>query len=530
MQDLGVGDLVLIRQSLDERSGRVTVAPAVNTTSITQLGEPNLFFGDIVYSGIENVDVSPKNPLNGATGTAPGGQIVVFDSDPFEYNDDILNPTDIGDFEKVTRNPTIDPGNSALRNVLPTQNGDEDWYAFTPKQDGTFQINTLFTALPVANPAIPGVRPGLPGNGVLATGLYNAIGAATAPLVVGSPLNSATGATIGNQLQFAGLEGVTYYLRVTGGGVIAAATPGGLPAVGTVSASAAINTYDISLAQIDELGPQVTAVAITSAPTFNLFANKPLNAAAGPTPAVRGLTISFRDLVSAAQRGSSVAATLGALDPATALAPGNYSLVGDHSGPIQITNVSFAIPPTPVTITSAVAAGPPIAANTFVGGAGLSPIPNFYVGQAVQFTSGPQTGQARTITAIPGGGSRIFTFDAPFTSGTRGRRRLQHLAGDGSRDWSQCRRGNSGSHTDHVRGPGTLSAINGFFVGQVLQFTGGALTGQEQVITAYNATGNVFTFENPFTGAPAAGDAFSILPIPVAAVNLDVCGWGSASG
>ncbi len=530
VQDLGVGDLVLLRQSVDERSGRVTVAPAVNLTTLPG------FFGDIVYSGIENVDVTPVNPVTGATGTGPFGQVVVFDSDPFEFNDNLLVAGDIGDLEVVARSPNIDPGNNALLPVAaPAGNGDEDWYSFTPAQNGTFQINTLFTALPFADSATypppgPGAgRPGLPGNGVLASGVYTAVGG-VAPIVVGSPLNDPAGVPIGSQLQFAGLEGVTYYLRVTGGGVIAAATPGGLPAAGTTSASAAINTYDVSVAQIDELGPQVTAVNITGAPAFNLFANKPANAPAGPTPPVIGLTISFRDLVSATQTGSSVIATLGALDPATALAPGNYELVGDHSGPIQITNVAFAIPPTPLTVAGALVAPAsatiPLAANTFggLGGApALSPIPNFYVGQAVQFTGfgAAPAGQARTITGYTGAPNFIFTFDAPFTAAPTAGAVFSILPATGAPVVSNVTA--APTATTFIGNPASLPIPpNGNLAGQLLLFTGGALTGQAQVITGYNAVTRTFTVENPFTSipVPGAGTTFTVLPIPVAAVNL----------
>ena len=55
-------------------------------------------------------------------------------------------------------------------------------------------------------------------------------------------------------MQFAGLKGVTYYVRVTG----AAAQPPGAPLPGAVtSASPSINNYDVTVDQIDDLGPQV---------------------------------------------------------------------------------------------------------------------------------------------------------------------------------------------------------------------------------------------------------------------------------
>lgn len=693
VQDLGFGDLVLLRQAVDQRTGRVTVAPAVNNTTLAG------FFGDVVYTGIEKVNITPINPLNGATGTNGLGQVVVFDTDPFEYNDNILNAEDIAHIELVTRSPNIDPGhNAALPVVTPAGNGDEDWYAFTADQNGTFQINTLFTAVPVAQPTIPGVRPGLPGNGALTSALYNAIGAATAPLVVGSPLLSPQGNLIGQQLQFTGIAGVTYYLRIVG----LNATPNGLPAVGSVSNSLAINTYDITLAQIDNLGPQVIdpdgplfpaqPIQIVDSPLYNLFDNKQtFNSSVGaapaptlvagvlsftssenlvglhvgetvtfttgvnaglsdtvtgingnriqfgstanptilaltavgdafyvgaptPTPNVNGLTINFRDPITLGQVGVAPGAILGALDPATALNPGNYILRGDANGIIPIQNVRFAVPSTGViggavlapnaaalntTISLNAGAGLSVANGPIVGqtlqfttgpntglfgritgynaitgslrfsspfpftiaagdafiispspivispvpvlatanvtaastrvtislgaggvtGAGLSNVVGTYVGQSLQIISGPLAGETRTITAYNGAG--VFTvaggvvangYSAAPAVGT-----VFNIVGTPATATSAVVAGPLSNAT--FNGGATLSAANNSYVGQAVQFTSGTLSGQARVVTGYNGATRTFSFDTPFTGAPVIGDQFTIIPNSPAATS-----------
>lgn len=612
VQDLGQGDLVLLRQAADQRTGRVTVAPAVNSTTLGG------FLGDIVYTGIEKVHITPINPLNGGTGTDGLGQVVVFDTDPFEYNDNILNAEDINHIELVTRNPNIDPGhNAVLPVVTPAGNGDEDWYAFTAPQNGTFQINTLFSAIPVAQPNIPGVRPGLPGNGQLISALYAAVGAATPPLVVGSTLLDPLGQVIGQQLQFTAIEGRTYYLRVIGTN----ATPTGLPAVGSVSTSLSVNTYDISLAQIDNVGPQVfdpdganfpaQAIQIVDAPLYNLFDNKQtfnstvlaapaptlvggvlnitsefnligmhigetvtftsgVNAglsdtitaisgnrltfgsttnptifalpAAGdaffvgaptPTPNVNGLTINFRDPITAQQFGVGPGALLGALDPATALNPGNYILRGDANGIIPIQNVRFAVPANGV-IGGVALAPTATALNTTISlnaGAGLSVVNGPIVGQTLQFTSGLNTGLSGRITGYNAiTGSLRFSSAFPFAI----------AAGDAFiispspivispvPVLTTANVTAAGSNVvvnlgvNATTGAG-LSTVPGTYVGQALQIISGALAGETRTITAYNGAG-VFTVAggvaaNGFSGVPAVGDTINIVGTPATATS-----------
>ncbi len=540
VQDLGAGDVVLIRQAVDERSGRVTVAPVVNNT--TALG----FRGDIVYAGIENVDITPTNPITGGTGGAGAtafGQVVVFDTDPFEFNDNLLSSADIGDFELVTRTPNIDPAHNALLAgpvVTPAGNGDEDWFKFTPDQDGTFEIKTFFKILPTAStglfPATPAVppapRPGLPGNGLLASGLYTAANA-TAPVVVGSPLLDSTGTQIGTQLQFSGIEGVTYFLRVAGAPLVAAGA-GGAGNVPGVSVSPAINNYDISLEQIDNLGPQVfdpdgpafpgQAIQIVDSPFYNLFANKPATAAIGPTPTVNGLTINFRDPISNVQTGVGPFApgfSLGALDPVSALDPGNYSLVGDVTGEIPITGVAFAQASTTPSVVGATA-GTSTPTNFNIG-AGLNGAGNAnglpIVGQTLQFTGGANVGLTARIVGY-NNATGIASVATPFPNAAGGAfiimptpnvvsplSLLQGVTVGGARPFA--------GDVNIAANPRRCS-----YIGQSVQLTdNSAVTPtppgvptvlEERTIVGVTAAG-AFVFNQPFTAAVPTGTTFNIV-------------------
>ncbi len=614
IQDLGLGDVVLIRQSANERTGRVTVAPAVNTTDL--LG----FNGDIVYSGIENVDVNPLNPFNGGTGTDGLGRVVVFQADPFEANDALPIATDIGDVTTIHRDPTIDPGNFA---GLFGPNADEDWYVFNATQAGAAKLDLLFAAIgPLANG-----RAGLPGGGALVVGVYNAAGVLIA---AGSGLNNAGGTPIGQTVQFATLANTSYFIRVTG-------AP--LTAPPAASASAAINTYDLNLtANLDDLGPQIIdpdgpafpaqAIQIVDNPFFNLFTNKPASGPAGPTPPIHGLTINFRDPITRTQTGISPGATLGALDAATALNPANYSVVGDATGPVAITGVSFAHPATTPSVLGAVLAAGPNSTSSFNIGAALNPPPaaanansSAIVGQTIQWTSGANTGLTARIvgynngtgvasvatpfpaaaatgdgfiilpipdvvspltllqgvTVAPGyaapaaDGMGAFSGDvniavnppaayigqsvqltdnssnAGFTATVPEQRTIVGVNAAGAFVFNQPFSGNvpagttfnivgtaasaqgvvaaaptattfgaiatpAGNFGNGSVAGAALSAANGFYVGQALTFTNGPSAGQSRLITGYNAGGATFTFSQPFTTVPRAGDHFLIGP------------------
>ena len=201
--DEGIGDLVLVRQAPDSRSGRVSIAPG----AVVPLPE-------VVFDGIERLDI-PANPLTGGTGLGGDGQVVVFQPDEFELNDNRLIATDFGDVLTTHRDPNIDPGgNPDAFGPGDGTPGDEDWYQFRSPKIGTFRFDVLFTPLDT----VPSGRQGLPGDGLLDAAVYDQDGV----LIVDVDSDAVAA---GEQLTFSAAAGKTYFLRVEG----CAAGPGRQP-------------------------------------------------------------------------------------------------------------------------------------------------------------------------------------------------------------------------------------------------------------------------------------------------------------
>ncbi len=316
VNDDGIGDLTILRQNSDGRSGSATVG-ALNP---------------IVYADVERVDVTPVNPVTGGTGTDGNGRIKVFHNDPFEYNDTRLNAGQLFRVGTASNSPSIDPG--ALTTLPFTANGDEDWYEFRPQATGTFQVKILFDLLPT----LANGRPGLPGNGDLDLAIYDANG----NLIV-----NGVAASGGKAAVFAATDDPNFpqfnriFVRVKGAPLASLS-------------STSINTYDFDnlagvgtgnpgVANVDIFGPQVTDVSVNDVPssTYNLFGLKPTNAPQSPTPLVNSLLIHFQDLP------PRVAGFLyPALDYMLTAdqARGLFQVVGDANGIVAIDHVEIDDP------------------------------------------------------------------------------------------------------------------------------------------------------------------------------------------
>ena len=410
VRDDDMGDLVLVRQGSDQRSGRVSVAPGVAGG-----------LADVVYEGIERLDILPVDPVTGGTGDSGDGRIVVFQPDPFELNDNRLIPTDIAEPAVTPLDPNIDPG--GVTNPFGDGSdvpGDEDWYEFRAPKIGTFQFDVFFDEIAT----VPSGRQGLPGNGELGIVVYNEAGN-----VIVHGRTNVTGDGVSAAISAAAEQ--VYYLRVRGGSE-------------AESNAESINTYSIGIQEIDVLGPQVfdpagTGAAIqvvtAGAPneTFDLFEIKPTQ---GPTPLVDGLLINIRDFLSRdlSRRtpGDPLTEVYGALDLLSAQNPGNYRVIGDHNGIMPITTVDVINAPTIV-----------------VGG----------------------------IDALPAPAVGAF-------AGTL---------------------------------LGTIEPVAGDF----LVFENGDASGQIREITTYNSATGAFTFADPFVDPPVAGDAFTVLRVAMATVQLN---------
>lgn len=285
--DDGPGNLIVSREAPDHRSGSITVGG----------------LAPVAYTGIEFVQITPQDSVTRGTGTDGAGRVVVFDTDPFELNNDRGNATDTDALDAAPVHPNIDPGGATINpfGTPITLPGDEDWYLFRAAKVGTFQFNVYFEEIA----ALANSEPGLPGNGNLDIAVYSATGALIAS---GTPTSG------GEKVLFSAAAGGSYYLRVRG------------------HTSDAINVYDVgSVIEADTLGPQITGVTVTGS-SFDLFDPKP--STAGPTPMVTSLTISVRDLPLRAPGD-----VYPALDAATASADGRYQLIGDHNGVIPISGI-----------------------------------------------------------------------------------------------------------------------------------------------------------------------------------------------
>lgn len=298
VQDEGPGNVVRHHQSLDQQSGAIVVG----------------LLPPIGYAGIERVDILPLDPVTGGTGADGMGRIVVFHSDELEQNDGRPNATEFGDLEQTSHKPNIDPGGETdpfgTGLDLP---GDEDWYRFVATTTDTLRFGLVFEPIGTLSNG----NPGLPGDGLLRIDAYDAAGNPIAKI----PGEGAATHTIGVE------TGMAYFLRVRG------QTP------------EAINVYDFTIEDLDNIGPQVTDVCITDNPAtqrdeceYNLFAPKPETD--GPTPLVDRLTISIRDLV---ERFPGF--LYPALDVAIASTPGHYRVVGDANGIIPIRSITVVNDP-----------------------------------------------------------------------------------------------------------------------------------------------------------------------------------------
>jgi hypothetical protein len=327
VRDDGVGDLVVLHQASDQHSGRVSVAPGVT------IPDGGTGLADVVYEGIGRVEVTPLNSNSGGTGTDGSGRILVFQADPFEFNDTRFNAGQLARVGQSTTSPGIDPGGITTPFGA---NGDEDWYEFRPTGTNTYQIKILFDRIQTLGNG----RPGLPGDGDLSLDIYDANGALITSGVADANGNNRT-ATFGATDDPAFPQFNRIFVRVKGAG----AQP-----------SLSINRYDFANLSgggsgipggsvLDAAGPQVTGVNITDnsltqtdESAYNLFVPKPTE---GPTPLVPSLAVHFVD-----NPARAPGALYPALDPALFNGPagkkpalGLFAVVGDLVGTVPIRDV-----------------------------------------------------------------------------------------------------------------------------------------------------------------------------------------------
>jgi len=288
--DDGNGDLTILREGADLRSGSITVGT----------------LAPIVYSGIENVDFTPVNSTGDGYGSDGKGRLLVIPTDPLEANDSRRTAADLEDLLDSQVPASIDP--VASSGLTQNSSADEDWYKYTATKTGTFCFQLDYQTIGT----LANGRAGLPGDGELKITVYDSSGNAIAK-ILGE----------GDSSHTIGVEaGKTYYVRVQG------------------ATADAINVYDIDLVDVDIYGPRVTDVWITGSDDYNLFTQKEADAGLTPTPLVYSISISIEDAV--LRRPDYL---YPALNETVVENPGHYLLVGDANGVIAIASVEVVNDP-----------------------------------------------------------------------------------------------------------------------------------------------------------------------------------------
>lgn len=206
--DNGTGDLMLYRKGGINTTGSVTIGPA-NANPLN----------------VDFVNIDTMTPVVGA-----GGDIVTFKYDPYEFNDDIGNATDLGSAQTINVDPTIDPSGDPTFG-LP---GDQDTFRLQALKTGLFDIQALFRQIAT----VASGRPGLPGNGDLTVDVLNAAGT----LLATTNANLVTG----ERLVVPVVSGQVYYVRVRGSNALA------------------INNYSLQVENLDVPVPTVVDLLTSS--------------------------------------------------------------------------------------------------------------------------------------------------------------------------------------------------------------------------------------------------------------------------
>lgn len=288
--DDGLGDLTILREGADQRSGSIVVGT----------------LAPIAYSGIENVDFTPVNPTADGYGTDGKGRLVVFPTDLLEANDSRRVAAGLDSLLNLPDPATIDP--VASSGLSQNAAADEDWYKFTATKTGTFRVELDYEAIGT----LANGRAGLPGDGKLKITVYDSSGNAVAKILGEGDSSHTVGVKAGR----------TYYVRVQG------------------ATADAVNVYDVNLVDVDIYGPQVTDVWITGEKSYDLFTQKEADAGLVPTPLVYSISVSVEDAV--LRRPDYL---YPAVNEAVGENPGHYRLVGDANGVIAIDHVDVVNDP-----------------------------------------------------------------------------------------------------------------------------------------------------------------------------------------
>ncbi|WP_197527094.1 Ig-like domain-containing protein [Pirellulimonas nuda] len=315
-------------------------------------------------------------------------------------------------------------------------------------------------------------------------------------------------------------------LLVTAQDVAGNPVPAGATGAIGVPAFVAGTTIDALTIFLDTQGPQITAVSANMLPAlqggYDLFDPKP--SVNGPTPLVNSITIDFADLPPRVDNAGTANDFLSpALDAAIAATIGNYTVVGDHVGPVVITAaaVNQAIKVSG-TVTAPAGNTTTFTAAGFVGAAAAN---RPAVGDFIVFNNGANTIATRLISNYNVATGAI-TVDNPYGAAP--------AIGDGFSIITAA----SMLHAASIRifnPPGPLSAVRtaagantttsfGVFasqpgggsiqvpqVGDYVRFNTGANAGQIRRVTNNPGFDATMTVATAFPFVPNIGDSFTVI-------------------
>lgn len=208
--------------------------------------------------------------------------------------------------------------------------------------------------------------------------------------------------------------------------------------------------------------------------------------------------------------GGAVAEGVGGILVGDVSMPGTILVDGAHIGSVTIDRegwpvfeFEFAFP-----VSTQVASA--IDARVFSGDAALDSADGAYTGFHAVFTSGAAAGQVRQVINYAGS-TRTFTLAAALPAAPQ--------AGDEFTLVERIYLFKQGAVDDpapsagQFQGDQELSDYPDLYRGFYLKFTSGALAGEIQRIAAYDGAARAFTFAQPFSQPPAAGDTFDIIEV-----------------
>lgn len=150
----------------------------------------------------------------------------------------------------------------------------------------------------------------------------------------------------------------------------------------------------------------------------------------------------------------------------------------------------------------------PSSPTAFAGDSSLSTLDDFYNGTKLTFTSGPNQGQTREVTAYDGK-SRKFRFADPWSQAPGEGEAF--VLKEGDLTVAQGRVFVAPATPEgFVSESASFSALKNDYIGADLVFIGGNLKGEGRTIKAYDPQSKRFVLNQPFQKAPAAGDRFSV--------------------